>query len=68
VENSKSKGNLGLFIIVGGSWLGAAVMLFVMYDMMLSMRSMHDNMASVSVDMKSMSGNIQTMTVSMDSM
>jgi len=66
--SDKKQKNIGLIVIVAGSWMGAAVMLFVMYDMMHSMRSMHNNMADMSTDMKTMSQDIRTMNRSMANM
>ncbi|MEW8350103.1 MAG: hypothetical protein AB2687_17475, partial [Candidatus Thiodiazotropha taylori] len=46
--------NWGVVSVVIGSWLGAMIMLFVMYDMMLSMRAMRGYMGDMSHDMREM--------------
>ena len=53
--------NWSMVGIVLGSWLGAMVMLFVMYDMMLSMRAMRGYMGDMSQDMKEMKISINGM-------
>lgn len=62
------KPNWGLAFIVAGSWLGAFVMLFVMFNMMQSMQSMSHNIQNMDNNMQSMAGNIKTMNDNMAQM
>ena len=66
--STEKKSSFGLYFIVIGSWLGAGVMLFVMWNMMNSMNSMHTNMASMATDMKAMSVDVKAMRVATTSM
>lgn len=60
--------NWGLIFIVGGSWLGAFVMLFVMFNMMQSMQGMSHHIQNMDNNMQSMAGHIETINNNMAQM
>jgi hypothetical protein len=58
----------GTMVVVVGSWLGAMIMLLVMYDMMLSMRAMRGHMEGMAQHIQGMSGNMTAMRQDMGHM
>lgn len=66
METERQKHNWGSIVTVIGSWIGGAVMLTIMYNMMISVRDMRSDMGSMANNIRFIGEDIGAMRTAFD--